>query len=115
MDRRRNSLISVATIVLLVPEMRIVLRAASNLGFFAEIREGLAWLWQDQVVKWIALTLMIMNGFGSPFFGLILAVYAKDRWDDPRYLGLMLSCFSIGMLAGTALYGSFGVRVSGDC
>jgi MFS family permease len=96
----------------MVPNLRTVVRTVSTTGFVAEIREGLTWLWRDQVVKWIALTLMVMNGFGSPFFGLIMAVYAKDRWDDPRYLGLMLSSYSVGMLAGTTLYGSLGVRLS---
>jgi predicted MFS family arabinose efflux permease len=106
-----TSLVSVVTMILLVPNLRSVTAGTIRSGFVAEIREGLSWLWRDQVVKWIALTLCIMNAFGAPFFSLIIAVYAKERWDDPRYLGLLLSALSVGMLIGTALYGWKGVRL----
>lgn len=106
-----SSLISVAALVLLVPTITRQSSGVVRSGLIAEIREGLVWLWNDSVVKWIAIALCVMNAFGSPFFSLIFAVYAKDRWDDPRYLGLMLSAFSVGLLVGTSLYGWKGVRL----
>jgi len=77
-----------------------------------DLKIGLHFLWQDQVLRWISLTLAISNAFGAPFFSLIIAVYIKERYDDPRYLGLLLSATGVGLLLGTTLYGAVGYRWS---
>ncbi|HQY30662.1 MAG TPA: MFS transporter [Thermomicrobiales bacterium] len=105
-----SSLISVVTVLCFVPDLR---NRAERLAtsFVTEIKEGLTWLWHDQVVRMIAISLLSMNALTSPFFGLIFAVYIKNRYDDPRILGLVFSIFSLGLLAGTTLYGVFGIRI----
>jgi DHA1 family inner membrane transport protein len=49
--------------------------------------------------------------FGAPFFTLLFAVYVKETYDDPRYLGFMLSAFSVGTVIGAAFYGWTGYRL----
>jgi len=107
-----SSLISFAAILLLVPaNIHEHIRTASQ-GYVQDLRIGLHFLWRDQVLRWISLMLAISNAFGSPFYSLIIAVYIKERYDDPRYLGLLLSATGVGLLLGTTLYGAVGYRWS---
>jgi MFS family permease len=107
-----SSLISFTAILLLVPaNVHEHIRAVSQ-GYIRDLRTGLHFLWRDQVLRWISLMLAISNAFGAPFFSLIMAVYIKERYDDPRYLGVLLSATGIGLLVGTTLYGAVGYRWS---
>jgi MFS family permease len=107
-----SSLISLTAILVFIPRtIHGRARTRSN-GYVADLREGLRFLWHDSVLRWISITLAVSNAFGAPFFSLMFAVYAKDRFDDARYLGLMLSAFGLGAVVGTALYGWIGFRFS---
>jgi MFS family permease len=107
-----TSLLSAATILLLIPNMARAKVQTVASGYISDIRIGLRWLWQDKVVRAISFGLCFGNAFGAPFFSLIFAVYVKDRFDDPRYLGVMLSSYSVGLMIGTFFYGAVGHRVS---
>ncbi|HEX5166020.1 MAG TPA: MFS transporter, partial [Thermomicrobiales bacterium] len=105
-----SSLISFTAILLLVPANVHAHISAVSQGYIRDLKIGLHFLWHDQVLRWISLTLAISNAFGAPFFSLIIAVYIKERYDDPRYLGILLSVTGIGLLVGTTLYGAVGYR-----
>lgn len=107
-----TSIVSAISILAFVPVRihRAVQRVSTS--YLADIKEGLRFLWRDDVIRWISLTLAITNAFGAPFFSLMWAVYAKERFDDPRYLGLILSASGVGMVIGVAFYGWIGFRVS---
>jgi MFS family permease len=107
-----TSLISAISILAFVPAAIHRTVARMSTSYVADIKEGLRFLWRDDVIRWIALTLAITNAFGAPFFSLIWPVYAKERFDDPRYLGLMLSASGVGMVIGVAFYGWIGFRIS---
>lgn len=107
-----TSLISAVSILLLVPKDIHVRAARATTGYLADLKEGLQFLWRDSVVRSISIMLAISNAFGAPFFTLIWAVYAMRRFDDPRYLGLMLSASGVGMVIGAAFYGWIGFRIS---
>jgi MFS family permease len=107
-----TSLVSAISILAFVPVGIHRAVARTSASYVADIKEGLRFLWRDDVIRWISLTLAITNAFGAPFFSLMWAVYAKDRFDDPRYLGLMLSASGVGMVIGVAFYGWIGFRVS---
>jgi MFS family permease len=106
-----SSLISFAALLLLIPaNIHERARAASH-GYLRDLRAGIQFLWRDQVLRWISIMLAISNAFGAPVFSLIMAVYIKDRFDDPRYLGFLLSASGIGLMIGNAFYGWRGFRL----
>jgi MFS family permease len=107
-----TSLLSAVTLLLTIPRLIHAVHAVESRGYVQDLKDGLTFLWREPVVRWISITLSLTNLFGAPFFALMIAVYAKERYDDPRYLGFMLSAFSIGMVVGTAFYGWIGFRVS---
>jgi MFS family permease len=106
-----SSFVSAVTMLAVIPRGIHGIARVSR-GYLDDLRTGLTFLWREPVVRAIALALSFTNLFGSPFFGLIFAVYAKDHFDDPRYLGFMLSAFSVGMIVGTTFYGWIGFRFS---
>ena len=107
-----SSFISLVALLTFIPRtIHGRARSRSN-GYVADLREGLQFLWRDAVLRWISIALAVSNAFFAPFFALIFAVYAKHRFDDARYLGLMLSAFGLGAVIGTALYGWIGFRMS---
>ena len=108
-----SSLISFVALVLLIPaNIHENVRAASQ-GYLRDLKAGLQFLWRDQVLRWISLMLSVSNAFGAPVFSLVMAVYIKDRFDDPRYLGLLLSASGVGLLIGNAFYGWLRGRYPG--
>lgn len=107
-----SSLISLVALLTFIPRTMHGRARSAGGGYISDLREGLQFLWRDAVLRWISIALSVSNAFAAPFFALIFAVYAKNRFDDARYLGLMLSSFGLGALIGTALYGWIGFRTS---
>lgn len=106
-----TSLFSAATLYLTIPRDLHGTERPKSLGYVRDLREGLTFLWREPVVRAISIALSMTNLFGAPFFSLMFAVYAKEHFDNPRYLGFMLSAFSIGMVIGTTFYGWIGYRM----
>lgn len=107
-----SSLLSLAAIAVFIPRAIHGEIRSHTEGYVKDLRAGLRFLWDDAVLRWISIMLAIANAFGAPFYSLMFAVYAKNRFDDARYLGLMLSAFGLGAVIGTALYGWIGFRAS---
>jgi MFS family permease len=105
-----SSFVSLLAMLLVPGDIQGVMRERAT-GFVSDLREGLRFLWREKVVRAIAGCLAISNAFGAPFYSLMMAVYAKERFDDARYLGLMLSSAGLGLLVGNALYGWRGYRL----
>ncbi|WP_175107394.1 MFS transporter [Pararobbsia alpina] len=79
-------------------------------GHLAGIREGMAVLWRDPVLRAIAVSSASFNFFHSAFFA-IFTVYAIKTLDfSPATLGLIISCAGIAGVGG-ALLASVVVRV----
>ncbi|GAA2000871.1 MFS transporter [Catenulispora subtropica] len=72
----------------------------------AEIREGLAFLWNVPLLRTMALLITVLAGCWAAWLALI-PVYAVDgplALDPGRY-GVLLTCLGAGGIAGTALVG----------
>jgi MFS family permease len=106
-----SSLISFTALLLLIPANIHERARAASQGYLRDLRAGIQFLWRDQVLRWISIMLAISNAFGAPVFSLIMVVYIKGRFDDPRYLGVMLSASGIGLMIGNAFYGWRGFRL----
>lgn len=69
------------------------------------VREGLQILWQDQVLRVLALCIFVMNVTLAGTLA-VLVIYARDRLQvGPTGFGLLSACMAVGGLAGTTLVG----------
>ena len=80
-------------------------------GYTRELVEGLRFVRRDGLVFAIVLTVAAVNFLVAPLAAVILPVYATRVLDSTLALGLMLSGFGAGALAGSLLYGAFGHRL----
>lgn len=69
------------------------------------VREGLQILWQDKVLRTLALCIFVMNVTLAGTLA-VLVLYAKDRLDvGPTGFGLLGAALAVGGLIGTAVVG----------
>ncbi len=80
-------------------------------GYFDELMAGLRFLYNDRLLFSLVLCTFTVNGLGTPFFGLILPVYAKTAFGQATDLGLMIAAFGMGSLLGAIVFGLIGHRL----
>ena len=73
---------------------------------------GFRFVLRDRVLQTILPVAILLNFIGRAFAGVLLPVYIRDEYDNPAYLGLLVSAMGIGMLAGILLFGAYGERYS---
>lgn len=66
----------------------------------AEIKEGIAWLWNQPLIRYMTFLTGGLNFAGNATF-LILLILAKERGASPALIGVMFAIASIGGLAGS--------------
>lgn len=84
---------------------------APGVGYRDELRAGLAFLWNDRLLRAASLSLSVTNATGGAFFSVIYIVYARDRFDSATYVGLLFSAVGLGSLIGATAYGAGGYRL----
>ena len=78
------------------------------------IRESLAGaklILSDGFLRAVVQVSVGANLLFSALFAVALPVYAKEVFNDPRVLGLIIAGFGGGSLAGTIIYGGVGERL----
>jgi predicted MFS family arabinose efflux permease len=80
-------------------------------GYLARLREGMGFLWRDQVLRGIIVILLVSNMLDTGLSQVLLPAYAKETARDPRVLGLLIGAVGAGALAGTLVYGAIGARL----
>ena len=67
-----------------------------------EIGEGLAWLWHDSVLRFLAI---LYWGLGTPVYGyaLILITLAQGLHASPFIIGVIFAASGVGSIAGSLL------------
>lgn len=85
--------------------------APPPVGVRAELWEGLAWLWENRVLR----TLAVLTGAMNLAFGMmvgVLVLFVLETLHLPRQAyGLLLATFALGGLAGTAAAVHFGPQI----
>lgn len=77
--------------------------AAARPSVMGEIREGIAFLWRDRLLRTLSLTITVLGGCWGAWLAL-LPVYATSVLGlGPQGYGLLISSIGIGGLAGAAL------------
>lgn len=80
-------------------------------GFVTQMAEGWQFLRSVHVLFVLTTIVFFMGFFDSPFFGVVLPVYAKDVLNSSVDLGIMASSLGAGSLLGVLAYGAWGNRV----
>jgi MFS family permease len=77
-------------------------RNPAPIRLWADIREGLSWLWHQPLIRFIAL---LTGGITMPVVGyaLILIVLAQGQHASSFTIGLIFACGGIGSIVGSLL------------
>lgn len=79
-------------------------------GIWASTWEGVSFVWQDRVLRTVALVSMVIVGFWLPIEGVVLPVYFEGQ-GQPARLGITVMALALGGIAGALIYGAVGSRV----
>ena len=95
----------------LIPRVASGTKDAARGKYRDEFLMGLRFLRGDRLLLALAIGLAISNMLGSPFFGVILPVFAKQAYGSAAKLGIIVAATGAGQVIGAALYGAIGHRL----
>jgi MFS family permease len=104
--------VSACAVWLFIPELQTRTEPTERPRYRTQLMEGLRFLWHDSLLRDMAITLAHFNGLEAPIFAVVLPVFAATVLDSATGLGLIVSAFAIGALAGVTVYGAVGHRLS---
>ncbi|MFI0928276.1 MFS transporter [Streptomyces sp. NPDC021012] len=76
----------------------------------ADLREGYGFLLRTRLLLGVSVMVMITNGLGQSWNGVLLPVHARENLGGSAALGLLVAVFGGCALLGALLYGAFGHR-----
>lgn len=85
--------------------------SAARPSYWRELCDGLIFLRRDGLLLGLVLVITIMNFLDTPLFAVILPVLVIDAAGRATDLGLLLSGFGAGSIAGTLLFSAYGQRL----
>jgi MFS family permease len=103
-------LASAALIGMLAP-VAVTAARQEQTGYFADLAEGLRFVWHDRLIRAIVLTVLVTNFLDAPLSPVILPVLVNAQFGSAEYLGLLLGVFGAASLVGAAAFGAIGHRL----
>ncbi len=93
--------VSVISLFFISKEFQVE-RGITTSGLWQDVKEGLAWLWHNPLIRFLAI---LTCGLTTPCYGyiLILAVIAQHQHASTFITGLIIGCGGIGSLVGAVL------------
>ena len=82
-----------------------------NTGYFAELKEGLRFIFNDRLLLTMVLTVMLMNFLDAIFGGVVQPVFVKQAYGAALGLGLLIAANGAGAVLGALVYGMIGPRL----
>lgn len=79
-------------------------------GFLLPMLSGIRYVMSDPLLITLALSLAMLNFLVTPFWSVVMPVQIEHTFGDASRLGILISLFGIGNLAGGAIYGTIGHR-----
>ncbi len=86
-------------------------RTARRQRIWAEMAEGARWVWHQPFVLTMTL-LMGAGAFVSPSSGLLIILLAQRQHASAAVIGLVVACFGVGAILGSALLPRMGRRLT---
>ncbi len=84
-------------------------RTVAPRPLWVEVGEGLSWLWQQPLIRYMTFLTGGLNFAGNATF-LILLILAKQRGAPPALIGVMFAISAVGGLAGSLVAPRFQRR-----
>jgi MFS family permease len=100
-------LVSAGLVAALVPRPHRGPEHEARGRFFAELAEGLSFIWRRPLVRAVVAMVLLTNLIEAPG-SVVLAVFARDEYGSAADFGVL-----VGVLGGAALVGALGYGVVG--
>ncbi|MGI8855935.1 MAG: MFS transporter [Thermomicrobiales bacterium] len=104
--------ISAVAVALAIPRAITGAHRAATGGYRDELVAGLRFLRNDRVLLALAISVALSNLISSPYFGVVLPVFAKRTYDSATALGIIVAAMGGGSVIGAVIYGAVGHRLS---
>lgn len=107
-------LVSAAVVALAIPSLGLAQVAddRTERSYRAALIEGWTFLRRHHLLRALLITSAVGNLLGASFFSVLMPVYAARVFGSATDLGLILTAFSGGALAGSLLFGILAPRLS---
>jgi MFS family permease len=102
--------VSAAIVAGAVPRVQREADAESPGRFFADLAEGVRFIWSHRLIRAIVLTVLLTNFLDAPF-PVVMPVLTREAYGDATDLGLMYGVLGGAGLAGALAYGAVGHRL----
>ncbi len=86
-------------------------RAQAGSRYLAETLAELRFLWQDRLLRTLAMAVAVTNALDAPLFTVAVPVYARDVFGSATALGLMEAGFGAGAVTGALAFAGVGHRL----
>jgi len=103
-------LASAALIGMLAP-VAVSAAREEKTGYFADLAEGLRFVWRDRLIRAVVLTVLVTNFLDAPLSPVILPVLVDEEFGNAEYLGLLLGVFGGAVVLGAAAFAVIGHRL----
>jgi MFS family permease len=103
-------LFSAALVIVFVPRPHAAGDTEERGRFFAELAEGLRFIWNQRLTRALVTMVLLSNLIEAPG-SVVLTVFAREKYDSATALGLMLGVLGGTALAGALVYSAIGHRL----
>ena len=95
-----------ALLLVLLPVTSTVMTPTQReLGILHDLKDGVRALWQDKLLSWMTLSIIVLAGVYLPVEGVLLPTYFEGQ-DLPQVFGLILTALGAGATVGALLFAS---------
>ncbi|HEV2066375.1 MAG TPA: MFS transporter [Thermomicrobiales bacterium] len=96
--------------VTLIPAVAVPKEIGEAGSFRNNMMFGFRFLKQHRLLAWLAGILCLMNFLDGPIATVMLPVLVQEHYGSAEQLGLLLSSFGFGSVAGTILFSAMSTR-----
>jgi len=80
-------------------------------GYFAELREGLRFIYNYKLMLAIVIMIMLTNFLDAIYSGVVQPVFVKQVYGQALDLGLLIAANGAGAVIGALIFSSIGLRL----
>jgi MFS family permease len=80
-------------------------------GYFAELREGLRFIYNDKLMLAIVIMIMLTNFLDAIYGGVVQPVFVKQVYGQALDLGLLIAANGAGAVIGALIFSAIGLRL----
>ena len=103
-------LVSAGLVLLLVPRPHRDASGEPRGRFFAELADGLRFIWRQPLVRAVVAMVVLSNLIEAPL-PVVLAVFAREEYGSAADFGLLVGVLGGAALAGALVYSAVGHRL----